>query len=121
MTENIAMAKPQKTFLRLPCKAKRETKTTAENTESTKVNRAKILIFSFLGANMMNIKTYMISIPAPVPFTVVTGMLLGDTKGRPYLWMLEIRSYSNTHLCAPRAHTQISSLTSEGNLSKYSN
>lgn len=85
MTENIAMAKPQKAFLWLPWKAKRETKTTAENTDSTKVNRAKILIFSFLGANMMNIKTYMISIPAPVPFTVVTGMLLGDTKGRPYL------------------------------------
>jgi len=69
----------------LPCKTKRETKTTAEDTESTKVNREKILIFSFIGANMMNIKTYMISIAALVPFTVGTGMLFGDTKGRPYL------------------------------------
>lgn len=92
MTENIAMAKPQKIFLGLPCRAKRETKTTTENRESTKVNREQILIFSFLGANIMNIRTYMISIPAPVPFTVDTGMLLGDIKGRPYLWMLEIRS-----------------------------
>lgn len=92
MTENMVAAKPQKFFLGVPCRAKSDTKTTTENTESTAVNRPKILIFSFLGANVMNIKTYMISITAPVPFIVDTSMLCGDTKGRPYLWMLEIRT-----------------------------
>jgi hypothetical protein len=84
MTENMEAAKPQKTFLGVPCRAKRDTKTTIENTESTAVKRPKILSFSFLGANMMNIKTYMISIAAPAPFTVDTSKLWGDTKGKPY-------------------------------------
>jgi hypothetical protein len=91
MTENMEAAKPQKTFLGVPCRAKRDTKTTIENTESTAVKKPKILSFSFLGANMMNIKTYMISIAAPAPFTVDTSKLWGDTKGKPYLWLLEVR------------------------------
>jgi hypothetical protein len=46
----------------------------------------KILAFSLLGANMMNMNTYIISIPAPVPLIVDTKILFGDTKGRPYLF-----------------------------------
>lgn len=91
ITENMAAAKPQKSFRGMPWRAKRDTKTTTEKTESTEMKRPKILSFSFLGANAMKIKTYMISIPAPVPFTVDTSMLSGDTKGRPYLWIVEIR------------------------------
>jgi len=84
MMENMVAAKPQKSFLPLPCRAKRETKATAANTASTNVRSPKILPFSFLGAYMMKSTTYMNSIPAPVPLIVDTNMLLGDTKGRPY-------------------------------------
>jgi hypothetical protein len=88
MMENMVAAKPQKSFLPLPCRAKRDTKATkatAPNTESTNVRSPNILAFSFLGAYMMKNTTYMNSIPAPVPLIVDTNMLLGDTKGRPYL------------------------------------
>lgn len=37
----------------------------------------------------MNIKTYMISIPAPVPLIIVTSKLFGDTNGKPYLWVVK--------------------------------
>lgn len=85
MMENMAAAKPQKSFLELPCRANRETKTTAENTAITKAKRPRILAFSFLGANKMKIKTYMVSITAPAPLMIVTSMLCGDTNGKPYL------------------------------------
>jgi len=54
------------------------------------VKRPRILAFSFLGANTMKINTYMISMNDPVPFTVDTNMLWGDTKGKPYLWIVKI-------------------------------
>jgi hypothetical protein len=84
--ENMAAAKPQKSFLVSSRKARRETKATVENTVSTNVRSPKILAFSLLGANMMNMNTYIISIPAPVPLIVDTKILFGDTKGRPYLF-----------------------------------
>lgn len=64
--------------------------------ESTRVKRPRILIFSFLGANMIKMKTYIVSITAPVPFTVDTSKLWGDTKGRPYLWKWNITNCSVT-------------------------
>lgn len=87
MIENTVAAKPQKSFLLLPCRAKREIKATAENTVSTNISIPKILAFSFFGANMMKTTTYTDSITAPVPLIVETRRLLGDTKGRPYLWL----------------------------------
>ena len=83
--ENMAAAKPQKIFLDLPCRANRDTKTTAAKTAITNVKRPRVLAFSFLGANKMKIKTYVVSINAPVPFMIVTSMLCGDTNGKPYL------------------------------------
>lgn len=50
MMENMAAAKPQKTFLELPWSANREIKTTAENTVITNANKPLIFTFSFLGA-----------------------------------------------------------------------
>lgn len=104
--ENMAAAKPQKSFLELPCRAKSDTKATAENNESTKVKRPRILAFSFLGANTMKISTYIVSINAPVPFTVDTKMLWGDTKGRPYLRIvkiirdyIQIKTSTRNYLC----------------------
>ena len=97
MIENIAAAKPQNTFLELPCKANREMKTTAANTVITKANKPLIFSFSFLGANTMKIKTYMISITAPVPFMIVTSMLSGDTNGKPYL---KIVTYTHIRICS---------------------
>ena len=83
--EKIVAARPQKSFLALPCKAKRETKATVANTARTKAKRPNILAFSLFGANIMNINTYTDSITAPVPFIVDTNMLFGDTNGKPYL------------------------------------
>lgn len=85
MIENIAAAKPQNTFLELPCRAKSEMKTTAANIVITKANKPLIFSFSFFGAYRMKMKTYMISITAPVPLIIVTSMLCGDTNGKPYL------------------------------------
>ena len=50
MMEKMVAAKPQKSFLPWPCKAKRETKTTTPKTVSTNVNSPSILVFSFLPA-----------------------------------------------------------------------
>lgn len=82
--EKTAAAKPQKSFLALPCKARREIKTTAAKKVSTNAKSPKILVLSFFGAYTMKINTYMISIPAPVPLIVETNRLCFDTKGRPY-------------------------------------
>lgn len=82
--EKIVAARPQKSFLPLPCKAKRETRATVTNTVTTKAKRPNILSFSFFGANIMNTDTYTNSIAAPVPFIVDTNMLFGDTNGSPY-------------------------------------
>lgn len=87
MMEKMVAAKPQKSFLPWPCKAKRETKTTTPNTESTKMNRPSILALSFLIEYAMKMSTYMISMAAPVPLMVDTSMLFFDTNGRPYLFV----------------------------------
>lgn len=49
-TEKTAATTPQKTFLPVPCRAKTETRATAEKTASTKPKSARTLIFSFFGA-----------------------------------------------------------------------
>jgi hypothetical protein len=85
MMENIAAAKPQNTFLELPCRANKEMKTTAEKIVITIANKPLIFNFSFLGANKIKVKTYMISITAPAPLIIVTSKLSGDTNGNPYL------------------------------------
>ena len=85
MMEKIVAARPQKSFRGLWSKTKSETKATMANTVRTKANRPRILAFSLFGANMMKIKTYMVSITDPVPLIVETKMLFGDTNGRPYL------------------------------------
>ena len=84
--EKIVAARPQKSFLLLPWRAKMEMKTTVAKTERTKVRSPRILAFSFLGANMRKITTYMNSIAAPVPLIVDTSKLFGDTKGKSYLF-----------------------------------
>jgi len=84
MMENMTEAKPQRSFLLLPCRAKTDTKATAENTPSTNARSPNIFPFSFLGAYTMKASTYTNSIAAPVPLIVDTKMLLGDTKGSPY-------------------------------------
>lgn len=89
MMENIAAAKPQKSFLVFPCRANRDTTTTPENTATTNEKRPRIFAFSFLGANTTKMKTYTISIAAPVPLIIDTRMLCGDTKGKPYLCIVE--------------------------------
>ena len=48
--EKMVAARPQKSFLSLPFKAKREIRATAEKTVSTKVKSPRILAFSFFGA-----------------------------------------------------------------------
>ena len=100
--EKTAVAKPQKSFLVLPCKARREIKATAAKKVSTNAKRPKILVFSFFGAYTMKINTYMISIPAPVPLMVETKRLFFDTKGRPYLFniyfMYKISNYKTIEL-----------------------
>lgn len=83
--EKMVAAKPQKIFLALPWKAKRDTKATAAKTVRTSMKSPKIFAFSFFGAKSRKIKTYMISIAEPVPLIVDTKMLFFDTKGRPYL------------------------------------
>jgi len=85
MMEKIAAAKPQKSFLFFPCRTNRDTRTTAENTDTTKEKSPRIFAFSFLGANNTKMKTYVISIAAPEPLIIDTRMLCGDTKGKPYL------------------------------------
>ena len=50
MMENTVAAIPQKSFLPLPWRAKRETRATVANTAKTAAKIAKILAFSFLGA-----------------------------------------------------------------------
>lgn len=87
MMEKTVAAMPQKSFLALPWRARRETRTTIAKTVRTRVNSPRILVFSFFGANKMKINTYTISITAPVPFMVDTSRLLGDTKGMPYLFI----------------------------------
>lgn len=84
MMEKTVAAIPQKSFLPLPWRAKRETTTTTPKTERTRMKSPRILVFSFLRANMMKIITYTVSITAPVPLIVDTSRLLGDTKGMPY-------------------------------------
>ena len=100
--EKTAVANPQKSFLVLPCKARREIKATAAKKVSTNAKRPKILVFSFFGAYTMKINTYMISIPAPVPLMVETKRLFFDTKGRPYLFniyfMYKISNYKTIEL-----------------------
>lgn len=86
MMEKMAAAKPQKSFLELPWRAKREIKTTAVKIVRTRVKRPTILTFSFFGAYITKTKTYTVSITAPVPLIVDTNMLFGDTKGSPYLY-----------------------------------
>lgn len=85
MMEKTVAAMPHKSFLPLPWRAKRETTTTTPKTERTRMKSPRILVFSFLRANMMKIITYTVSITAPVPLNVDTSRLLGDTKGMPYL------------------------------------
>jgi hypothetical protein len=70
MTENMVARKPQKSFLVLPRRAKRDTKATADDIVSAIVRIPKILAFSFLGAYSMKITTYMNSIAAPVRLIV---------------------------------------------------
>lgn len=82
--EKIVAAKPQNNFLPWPWRANKETNTTAANTVMTRTRMEKIFVFSFLGAKMRKISTYMDSIAAPVPLIVDTSMLCGDTKGNPY-------------------------------------
>ena len=48
--EKMVAARPQKSFLPLPCRAKREIKATAEKTVSTEMKSPRILAFSFFGA-----------------------------------------------------------------------
>lgn len=93
--EKIVAARPQRSFLPLPCKAKRETRATVTNTVTTKAKRPNILSFSFFGANIMNTNTYTNSIAAPVPFIVDTNMLFGDTNGSPYLLFQSINKNKN--------------------------
>ena len=50
MMEKMVAAKPQKTFLLWPFKAKREPKTTNPKTESTNMNSPSILVLSVLPA-----------------------------------------------------------------------
>lgn len=83
--EKIVAARPQRIFLLFPWRAKRETKTTTANILRTETRSPKIFAFSFLGANIRKINTYIDSIAAPVPLMIETNMLFGDTKGKPYL------------------------------------
>lgn len=50
MIEKTVAARPQKSFLEFPWRAKRETRATVANTVKTQVKMPKILAFSFLGA-----------------------------------------------------------------------
>ena len=94
MMEKIEAAKPQKSFLAFPWRANRDTKTTAENTATTKEKRPRIFAFSFLGANNTKMKTYVTSIAAPMPLIIDTSMLSGDTNGKPYLCIVFCRIQS---------------------------
>lgn len=57
MMEKTVAAIPQKSFLALPWRAKRETNTTVAKTASTIDSSPRILPFSFFGANMRKINT----------------------------------------------------------------
>ena len=57
MMEKMAAAKPQKIFLLLPWRTKREMKATAANMLSTNVRSARILPFSLFGANTRKMST----------------------------------------------------------------
>lgn len=86
MMEKMVAARPQKSFLGLPWRARSDTRATAPNTVSTKVRSPRIFAFSLFGAKMIKSNTYTDSIAAPAPLIVDTRILFGDTKGRPYLF-----------------------------------
>lgn len=86
MMQKVVDTKPQKSFLVLSRRAKRDTKAMAKNTVTTNVRSPKILAFCFLCAYMMKITTYMNSITPPVPLIVDNKRLCGDTNGSPYLF-----------------------------------
>ena len=92
--EKIVAAKPQNYFLLWPWRTTRETNATAANAVMTRTRMEKIFVFSFLGAKLRKISTYMNSIAAPVPLIVDTGRLCGDTKGSPYLFNSSSRRLS---------------------------
>lgn len=85
MAVEIKEAKPQKSCLILPWKTSTERSAIATNIATTKRRSAPTFFFSFFVANITNIVTNTNSITVPIPSIVVISMLLGDTKGKPYL------------------------------------
>lgn len=76
---------PQKSFRRLPWRARRETAATTPNTAKMKRKSAPTFARSYLDAYTRKTTTYTNSMAAPVPLMVVTRTLFGDTNGSPYL------------------------------------
>lgn len=85
MIEKRAAATPQKNFLVLPCKARRETKAIAENTVIIRAKSPITFALSFFGAYMRKITIYVNSIAPPAPLRNNMRRLCRDTNGRLYL------------------------------------
>ena len=80
---------------------------------STEVKSTMILNFSFFGANVINIITYMVSIPAPTTLIVDTNILFGDTNGNPYLNIMQTqKKHMELNILKVVERTQLASLFS---------
>lgn len=84
--EKMTAAYPHKSFLLYSWRARMETKAMVANKASTERKSPKTLAFSFFGAKVRKMMTYIISSPAPVPFMIDTSMLFADMNGNPYLF-----------------------------------